>query len=347
MSIPNLTIGLDVSDRYTQLCAVDAEAEIVEEGRLRTTPAAVRRRFAGIDAARIVLEVGTHSPWMSRLLRDLGHEVLVANPRSVSSKGEDKTDPIDAEALARWGRSDPKMLRPVEHRGQATQQDLACVRARDALMRARTKLINHVRGSVKSIGGRLPKCSAEAFHRRSAAHIPAELEPALTPLLNTIADLTASLRGYDRLIVSLCEQRYPDTARLMQIRGIGAVTALTYVLVLEDPHRFRSSRAVGPYLGLKPRRHDSGDTHPELRISKRGDELLRRLLVQCGHYILGPFGPDCDLRRWGIQVAQRGGQNAKKRAVVAVARKLAVLLHALWTTGVAYEPLRCGAAPAT
>jgi len=314
MSVPNLTIGLDVGDKYTQLHSVDSVGETVEQGRLRTTPAALRVRFSGIDRARVVLEVGIHSPWMSRLLEELGHEVLVANPRSVHARAEDKTDAIDAEALARWGRSDPRMLRPVRHRREATQQDLACVRARDALMRTRTKLINHVRGAVKSMGCRIPKCSADAFHRRAPAHIPVHLKPALTPVVETIGDLTVSLRAYDRVIISLCAQSYPDTARLTQVCGVGPVTALAYVLVLEDPQRFISSRAVGAYLGLRPRQRESGDAHPELRISKRGDELLRRLLVQCAHYLLGPFGPDCDLRRWGLRLLQRGGQNAKKRA---------------------------------
>ena len=340
MEIPSVTIGLDVGDRHSQVFGVDEEGEVIEEGRLPTTEQALRRRFAGMDSSRVVLEVGTHSPWMSRLLTELGHQVLVANPRAVNRRGEDKNDAIDAESLARWGRSDPRLLRPVQHRSEDAQVDLAFLRARDRLMGTRTKLINHVRGAVKSMGGRIPKCSAEAFHTRAEIHVPNSLRPALQPVLQTIAGLTRTLREYERTLVRHCRDRYPDTARLTQVKGVGPVTAMAFVLVLEDPHRFRKSRSVGAYVGLKPRERDSGDSQPQLRISKRGDELLRKLLVQCGHYLLGPLGPDCDLRRWGLQLAARGGKKAKKRAAVAVARKLAVLLHRLWISGAEYEPLR-------
>lgn len=170
--------------------------------------------------------------------------------------------------------------------------------------------------------------------------MPAELVSALGPVLETIAELTVRIRAYDRELERLCAQQYPETQRLRQVAGVGALTALAYVLVLEDPTRFARSRAVGPYLGLRPKRAESGQARPQLRISKGGDVLLRKLLVQSAHYVLGPFGPDTDLRRWGQRLAARGGKNAKKRAVIAVARKLAVLLHRLWMSGAKYEPLR-------
>lgn len=339
MTFPSVTIGLDVGDRHSQVYGVDEEGGVIEEGRLPTTERALRRRFAGMEPARIVLEVGTHSPWMSRLLTKLGHEVLVANPRVIHRRGEDKSDAIDAESLARWGRSDPRLLRPVQHRSEDAQVDLAYLRSRDQLIGTRTKLINHVRGAVKSLGGRVPKCSAEVFHTRAPVYIPAGLKAALQPVVQAIAGLTQTLRKYERRLLTMCRKQYPDTARLTQVKGVGPVTALAYVLILEDPHRFGCSRSVGAFVGLKPRQHDSGEVEPQLRISKRGDELLRKLLVQCGHYLLGPLGPDCDLRRWGLTLAERGGKRGKKRAAVAVARKLAVLLHALWISGVPYEPL--------
>ena len=190
------------------------------------------------------------------------------------------------------------------------------------------------------MGSRIPRCSAEVFHTRAILHIPSGLKPALKPVLQTIAGPTRTLRQYERTMIRHCKERYPDTARLTQVRGVGPITALAYVLVLEDPHRFGSSRSAGAFVGLKPRQHDSGQGQPQLRISKRGDELLRKLLVQCGHYLLGPLGPDCDLRRWGLALAERGGKKGKRRAAVAVARKLAVLLHQLWISGAEYEPLR-------
>ena len=226
-----------------------------------------------------------------------------------------------------------ELLSPIRHRGQEAQQHLAVLRARDVVVGVRTALINHARGAVKAVGARLPRCSAPSFVDEVSDQVPASLDAALAPVLEMIGELTARIRAYDREIERLCGEHYPETARLRQVGGVGALTALAYVLVLEDPERFERSRAVGPYLGLRPKRADSGESRPQLRISKGGDELLRKLLVQSAHYILGPFGPDTDLRRWGEHLAVRGGKNAKKRAVIAVARKLAVLLHRLWISG--------------
>lgn len=339
---PTLTVGVDLGDRTSRWCGVDGYGEVVEEGRLRTTEAGFRRRFGGTDRSRVVVEVGTHSPWVSRLLRELGHEVWVANPRQLRLiyRNDRKSDRVDAEYLARIGRLDPQLLSPVSHRGRETQADLAILRSRTVLVGARTRLVNHVRGAVKSVGGRLPSCSTASFPRRVRDEIPVELEGAVVPLLGEIARLTRQIRRYDRQVERLCEERYPETAVLRQVAGVGAITALCYILVLEDPRRFPSSRSVGTYLGLVPRQRDSGSSEPQLRISKAGDPLLRGLLVGSAQYILGPFGPDTELKRWGLKLAERGGKAAKKRAAVAVARKLAVLLHSLWLTGEVYEPIR-------
>lgn len=345
MALPKLTIGLDLGDRFTQLCALDARGQVHATARLRTTPAALERQCAALPRCRIVLEVGTHSPWVSRLLERRGHEVLVANARQLRLiYGSDrKSDRVDAETLARLGRLDPALLKPIHHRGPEAQADLAQLRARDALVRTRTLLINHVRGAVKAWGARLPASSAPAFATAAAAGVPLALRRALGPLLELIATLTHEIRGMERQLQRLAQEQYPETARLRQPSGVGLLTALCYVLTLEDPGRFPQSRAVGPYLGLCPRRDQSGGRDAQLRITKRGDAMLRRLLVSGAQYILGPFGPDTDLRRWGLRLAARGGKNAKKRAVVAVARKLATLLHRLWVSGAAYQPLRTAA----
>jgi transposase len=275
------------------------------------------------------------------LLEACGHEVIVANPRQLSflSKNDRKSDRVDPELLARLGRTEPKLLYPLEHRGEAAQADLAIIRSRDALVSARSQLVNHVRGAVKATGARLPQCSTESFHQKVVAYIPTELSLALSPLLQMIESMTQQLREYDELVEQQCQQKYPGTELLRQVVGVGPLTALAYILTLEDPHRFQCSRSVGGFLGLSPKQRDSGEQEPQLRITKAGDLLLRRLLVGSAHYILGPFGPDTDLRRWGLKLAERGGKNAKKRAVVAVARKLAVLLHRLWINGEVYEPL--------
>ncbi len=340
-STTNVTIGIDLGDRYCRFCVLDESGEIVEEGRISTTKTALRRRFQNTEPVRIVLEVGTHSPWVSRLLDDLGHEVIIANPRKLRLiyENDSKNDQVDAQYLARIGRLDPRLLAPIQHRQLDTQADLAIIRSRDMLVRTRARLVNHVRGSVKSVGGRIPKCSTRSFAEKASSSIPEEVESPLSPILDLIEIIGQQIKNYDDRIDELADEKYPETELLRQVTGVGPVTALTYMLTIEDPYRFKKSREVGSYLGLRPRQGDSGDMQPQLRITKAGDGMTRRLLVQSAHYILGPFGPDCDLRLWGLALAQRGGKNAKRRAVVAVARKLAVLLHRLWITGEVYEPL--------
>jgi transposase len=341
---PKMTAGLDLGDKYSYLCLIDIESgEVMEEGRLRTTPKALRRRFSSERPLRVAIEAGTHSPWVSRVLeQECGHEVLVANPRKTRLiySNKRKTDKIDAENLARLARVDPNLLYPLKHRGEDSQAHLALIRSREALVSSRTQLVNHVRGTVKSFGARLPKCPARSFHKKAPEHIPEALWAALGPILEQIGSLTERIRQYDRQLEMICQEHYPEeTDLLRQVEGVGALTALTFVLTLENPYRFAKSRTVGAYLGLVPARDQSGDRDPQKHISKEGDEMLRKLLVGSAHYILGPFGSDSDLRRHGEKIASRGAKNAKKRAVVAVARKLSVLLHRLWVTGEIYEPL--------
>jgi transposase len=337
-----ITAGIDLGDRYSHLCLLDTDSgEILEESRIPTTQKAFERRFSASQTMRVAIEAGTHSPWVTRLLKGVAHEVLVANARKVRliyAQGR-KTDVIDARKLARLARLDPQLLSPIEHRGEGSQAHLTLLRSRDALVGTRTKLVNHVRGAVKAFGARLPKCTAQSFHKKVAEHLPQELVPALGPVLETIASLSAHIREYERRLESIAEDSYPETRLLRQVHGVGALTALAFVLTLEDPSRFAKSRQVGPYLGLVPAAKQSGKSDPQKRISKHGNEMTRKLLVNCAHYVLGPFGEDSDLRRHGEKIAQRGGGNAKKRAVVAVARKLSVLLHRLWVGGEVYEPL--------
>lgn len=335
------TAGLDLGDRYSQLIVLDEAGEKVAESRLATSEEALRQRFSGVPRMRIALETGTHSPWVSRVLTDFGHEVIVANSRKLRLiyQNPNKDDRVDAMYLARLARVDPALLAPVRHRSAGTQKDLALLRSRDVLVAARTQLINHVRGLVKSSGGRLPVCATSAFGQRISRHVPESLRPALDPVLDQIASLNDRIKTMNRQIRTLAQQSYPQTKLLCQVRGVGPITSLAFVLTLEDPHRFLKSRTLGPYLGLVPGRRQSGDSDPERRITKHGDQDLRRLLVNAAHYILGPFGEDCDLRRFGKKIASRGGKIATKKAVIAVARKLAVLLHHLWRTGELYEPL--------
>ena len=332
------TIGCDLGDRMSDVCVMEADGR-TRRARVASTQKGMTAFFTR-DPAHVVIEVGGHSRWVSELLKVLGHQVTIANARRVKliSASDNKTDEHDAELLARLGRADKSLLAPMVHRSPEVQADLAIAKARDTLVATRTKLVNHVRGTVKSFGERLPKCGSTTFVRHTRALIPAALETALAPVYETIAKLDEQIREQDKIIERTAE-RYPDVAVLEQVSGVGVLTALVYVLTLEDKNRFTSSRMAGAYIGLRPRKRKSGNDDPQLRITKAGDPFVRRLLVLSANYILGPFGKDSDLRRWGIKLAERGGKNAKKRAKVAVARKLAVLLHRLWVTGEVYEPL--------
>lgn len=334
--------GLDLGDKTSAVCVCGRGGEIEWEGRVRTTVAGLARRFKGVEPMRIALETGTHSPWVSRQLRQWGHEVIVANASKVRLIGNSrrKNDRLDARTLADLASVRPRLLSPVEHLSAEAQAHRAVLRSREVLVRSRSSLILHARGLVKAWGGRLPACSAESFVNKARGAVPVELLPALEPILAMVGELTARIRCYDRQIEELLKTHYPQAQRLRQVRGVGPITALAFVLAVGDPQRFAKSRTVGAYFGLTPAQRDSGSLHPQLRISKQGDPYVRKLLVQCAHYMLGPYGVDSDLRRLGERLAQAGGKNGKKRAVVAVARKLAVLLHRLLVSGQAYEPLR-------
>jgi transposase len=339
--VEGLTVGLDLGDRFSQFVILDAEGQILEEGRLGTNEAGLRRHFSNRPPMRVAVETGTHSPWVSRQLAEYGHDVLVANSRKLRLVYENpsKDDRVDARYLARLARFEPALLSPVQHRDLSSQRDLALLRSRDALVVARTLLVNHVRGLVKSFGKRLSACSTGCFSKVASSQIPELLQPALSPVLEQIASLSGQIKRVNHAIQVLADDHYPPTRLLRQVKGIGPITSLAFILTLGEAQRFGKSRTVGAFLGLVPGRKQSGQSDPERRITKQGDSGLRRLLVNAAHYILGPFGPDCDLRRFGQKISSRGGKLAKKKAIVAVARKLAVLLLHLWRTGETYEPL--------
>jgi len=340
-------VGVDVGDDWSHICAVDlATGEVLVEGRVRTRREALRARFAAMPAARVALEVGTHSRWMQALLLSLGHEVVVADARKLRMifQGTNKQDRLDAWSLAKVARLDPQLLYPVRHRGVQAQSDLSLIRARDQLVRTRVKLVTMMRSMVKATGERLPACATERFAERTRGELPDCLRDSLEPVRAVVAEISASITRLDQRIEAAARSRYPQVWPLTTVRGVAVLTAMAYILVLEDPARFARSRDVGPALGLVPRRDQSGQTDRQLGITRTGDGLLRRLLVECAQHILRDCSADSDLKRWGMAIAARGGGKAKRRAVVAVARKVAVLLHRLWVTQEDYVPLRNDAA---
>jgi transposase len=335
-----VTIGLDLGDRKSKYCVFDG-VSYLKEADVPTTPEEMKVVFGAMQRCRIAMEVGTHSPWVSAVLKELGYEVYVANAREVRAitKSKKKNDKLDARKLARLAHADPQLLSPIKHRSMQAQMDLLRIRARAGLVEARTGLVNMVRGLVKAQGQRIRQCDTDSMSAELLRGLDESLIAALKPAMKVIETLTEQIQQYDKQVEELAE-KYPETQRLRQVTGVGPLIATAYVLTLEDAQRFSKSRHVGGYLGLTPTQKDSGDSHPQLRITKAGDSYLRTLLVQGAHYILGAHGPDTDLRRWGQKLAGGGSDREKQRAVVAVARKLAVLLHRLWKTGETYEPLR-------
>ena len=334
-------VGIDLGDKCSRYCVLDLSGALVGEGVVNTSVQAFKMVFGGVGRMRIAVECGTHSPWVSRTLEELGHEVIVANPRRLRliSESDRKNDKADSRTLARLAQAAPDLLSPVLHRSEEVQLDLATIKARDAAVRSRTALISAIRGIIKSTGSRLAVCSSGVFAKTAIDSCPAALRDALLPLMRIVQALTNEIRAYDRAITRKAEKEYPETAAILTIPGVSPLTALTFVLLLNnDPRRIPKSRDLGCYFGLQPRQQDSGKHISQLGITKAGDGLMRKLAVQCAHFMLGKFGKDSALRRWGLALALRGGKNAKKRAVVAVARKLLILMHRLWKTQESFAP---------
>lgn len=332
-------VGCDIGDKFTELCIVNRTGAVIEAKRVRTTKPALVHAIQKHHPARVALEAGTHSRWVEEALAAAGHEVIVANPRQIQLiwKRKKKTDRSDADLLARLARADVTLLAPVHHRSREAQQDLAVLKSRDLLVGVRTRLINHVRGLLKQFGLRVPSCSPGAFVQRAEKIVPASLEPAVTPVLEVLREVAKRVEQHDEEVERLF--RANSTAqKLAGVDAVGPLTSLAFALTIDDPKKFKSSRIVGSFIGLVPAKDQSGESDPERHISKAGNGFLRRLLVQCAHRLLGPFGPDCDLRRWGLALCARGGSSARKRAIVAVARKLAVVMHRIWVTGRDYDP---------
>jgi transposase len=340
-------IGIDLGDKHSDLCVLDSNGDVSKEFRLRMKEEDFQTYFVSLPHSRVAVEAGGQSRWVAEVIEKCGHEVYVSNTRKVPyiHQSDDKDDPGDAYKLAELLYFKPRLLHPIQHRSREAQVDLSWIRAREVLVESRTQLINAVRGISKAFAERLQKCSVEAFTTKRAGQVPEAIRKVVAPLLETIDHLNEQIRYYDEMEEHIARERYPKHRLLEQVNGVGVHTALLFMLTIGDPERFEKSRMVGSFLGMRPKKQESGKSRPQLGITKAGDMYLRKTLVNCAQYILGPFGKDSDLRRFGQRLCERGGKNAKKRAVIAVARKLAVVLHRLWVTGEVYEPLRNSKCP--
>jgi transposase len=341
-----LTVGMDLGNKKHEICILDSSTGNIEKtDNVQNDILFVERyfnKFSDPSKIKIAIEAGTHSPWIYHLLKDMGFTVLVGNPRKlrVIWKTDYKSDKRDAEMLARIARLDTKLLHPIKHRNMEAHKDLNIIKCRDGLVGCRTNLVNTVRGLLKSQGICVPSSSTEAFAKKVVSLLPKELHLIFSDLISTIEELTVKIKRFDKQINKICEEKYQEAKHLQQIKGVGPITSLAFILTLEEHGRFKKSRDVGSFLGLVPKKDQSGETDKQLSITKSGNCYMRRILVSASQYILGPFGEDCDLKRYGLRISERGGKAAKRKAVVAVARKLAVLMHSLWKSGEAYEPLK-------
>ena len=333
--------GLDISQKTIEIFALKGEKG-VSFGKISNNQKSLTEFFdkvpVSVQSITVALETGTHSAWISRLLEERGYEVVVAHARDLAFiyKGDKKSDRIDAEKLARLARADKKLLHPVQLMDRKRQEDLIAIKARDLLVRQRTNIINSIRGFVRSLGIEDVEYSHETINQMYEL-LPHEVQQNLRGLFEILTAINTSIKNYDKRITKISKD-YPETETLQQIKGVGPLIALSFALIISDPNRF-SSRECAAYIGLVPKRDQSGDVDKQLGISKCGNKLLRRLLVQGAQYIMGPFGEDCDLRDFGNRIAQRGGSIARKKAKVAVARKLAITMLALWRNPeVVYEP---------
>ena len=330
---PKLTVGLDLGDRWSHYAILNAQGEFIEEGRVATTVEAIQGKFGKLEPALIAMETGTPARWVSRQVREMGHLSVIAHARELRALtgSSHKSDKEDSRKLARYARADVGILKPVELRSDEAQKDLMVIQARDGLVGARTKLVNMVRSLCKQFGARVKGGSPGRFPKLAQESLPADLYQTLEPVVQAIDKLNEEITGYDKKIEELGKGKYRDSEVLRSVPRVGPICSLAYVLVMDDPARFKQSRDAGCYVGLRPGKDQSGEVDKQMGITKEGNGLMRRLLVQCAQQMLSRRGEDCALRRWGLKIQARGGKRAKKIAVVAVARKLAVLLCVLWS----------------
>ena len=337
-----VTIGLDLGNKSTQCAVFGEDGQRAEERAVTTNHEQLTNLFCRFPGARIVMEASTASRWIHNLAVELGHEVVVANPRNIPliTASVKKCDRNDARLLGELGQLRPDLLSPVQLREDRYQVVRAMLFARLQLVKQRAALVTFVRSEVRVLGFGLPSCGTKVFAKKCRELLPTSIRSAMDPIVDVIESLCKGIESYDEQVEKLSNEQFRESGVLRQVHGIGPLIALAFVATIGDSERFKKSRTVGAYLGLVPRIRQSGKSNPALGITKCGDRYMRSLLVSAATRILAPSGADSDLRRYGERIIGDGGRRAKARARIAVARKLGVLLHRLLCTGEVYEPLR-------
>ena len=325
-------VGLDVSDKSTHVCVVDGSGGVMWSGACATDPDVIAKtlksRAAGVS--RVILETGALSAFLYHGLEERGVPVTCVcarHAKGVLSARVNKSDPHDAEGLAQMARTG--WFKAVQIKAEATHMDRARLKIREQLVASRLAMAGQLRGLLKLFGLRLGKVTTPNKRRERLVALFArkpELEPILTPLIESLEALEAQIRRSSRQLAAQAAAD-PVAARLMTTPGVGPITALVFKSSIEDPNRFAKGENAGAFAGLAPRRSQSGERDYKGRITKAGDPMLRSALYEAANNLLVRVKRPCALQTWGKQLALTKGP---KRARVAVARKLAVLLHRLW-----------------
>ena len=332
------TIGMDVSDRKTQVCVMaktGATPKIVMETTIPTTKDGLAKFLSTQDgAAPVAFETGMHCRWMSEVAEGMGFKVYVANPCRLRMITESKTknDVNDARMLARIALSDPGLLHPVKLRGPEHQKMLNLHEMRNLLVKQRTGIVVQLRAIAKSMGFRIAKCQAAGFHNLDRKAWPEGFRDIAWPMLKNLEQLAVTIKTYEKQIRELAETPTfkAQVERLMEIRYVGLFVATGFIAVTGgDMDRFEKPRDIGPWLGVTPRQDQSGDIDRQCHITKAGSKMLRWKLAECAQRVLQKNSADTDLKVKGLRICARGGKIAKGKSITAVARGLAVLMVAM------------------
>lgn len=331
-------IALDVSDRTAKVCVMGKIAgrkHIIEQTTIQMTKDAFRAYLGAKNPSwPVVFETGTHCRWMENTVKSLGMKPIVANPARMRmmSESNTKNDRNDARELAQMALADVDLLHPVSLRGETCQQMLRLLKARDAMVAVRTKFVNQLRGFAKSMGFRLPGCSARKVGRLDKTQWPDDFEAVAWPIMDVLETLELKIKAYESQIRKLASSPELEAKidRVREVYGIGLLSGCALVASIDaNPERFSKARDAGAYFGLVPKQRQSGEMDMQCHITMAGSEYVRNLMVESAQIALRDGAKDTDIKLKGLRICERGGRIARRKAVIAVARCLVVTAVAL------------------